>query len=119
MLNNDGSKYVEEVPIQHGTIVIGAALKVITDAEWRRFSKRWERALLSAVISKSAKVVKTDNSVLDFDKVKGDIKATKKIAIPPFQTVQIQGLNRTHSNSKRVHVMDEAPEHMYSGQLKQ
>ena len=70
MFVTDDSKFEEEVPIQLGTTVIDEAFKVITDAEWRRCGKRWEKARLCTVISQSAKVAEADNSVLDLDQIK-------------------------------------------------
>ena len=49
--------------------------------------------------------------------IQGDIKTTREITIPPLGTVHIKGMTKERCQSKRVHVMTQAPAKCYSEQV--
>ena len=50
---------------------------------------------------------------LDLAKITGDVRTTKKVSIPPLETIQVQGTTKIKCHSKRLHVMAEAPAKIY------
>ena len=71
-------------------------------------SVAWARANFPPKpIAKSANVKEFE---FNLDSVKGKVKITKTVTIPPSETVLIPGLTECNSHFKRVHVMTEAAE---------
>ena len=58
----------------------------------------------------------TNEGLLDLTQIQGNIKATRRITIPPFKIVQAQRLTKVRCDVKRVNVMMEAAAQYYSGQ---
>ena len=56
-------------------------------------------------------------ALLDLKWIQWDIKTTRRIAIPPLETIQIQGLTKERCHMKKVHVMMEAPAQHYCEQV--
>ena len=75
-------------------------------------SNWWQRAHLSSTISRQVNIKAGPMEVLlDLQWIQRDIKTTRKITIPPLETVQVQKLTKVRCHTKRVHVMTEGPAH--------
>ena len=117
MLIVNDSQFGTKVPIQLGTNIIDEALRVITDKELEKGEQQWRRAKLSSAISKTAEVKTNEEAVLDLKGVNGDVRTTKKVVIPPLETVQVHGLTKYHCHSKRIHVIADQPQNSFANQL--
>ena len=110
MLVIAGSKYTEAVPIQLGTLQIDEIMKQKELSELRSVGKSWERAFVSReVANRQAQVLG------QLDQVKANIKVSKRIVIPPFETVSVRGCLNIQSLSQGVNVVSEGLE-MTEGQ---
>ena len=103
------TNYTNRVAVQLGTLHIDEALAVVTKEEYGNLSVAWARANLGPPrpITKSIQV---QESEFDLKLVKGQVKITKAVTIPPFETVHVPGLTECNSHFKRIHVMTEASE---------
>ena len=76
------TEYTSRVPVQIGTLHINEALASVTKEEYGKLSIAWARANFPPKpISKSATVSEPE---FDLDTIKGHVKVTKAITIPPF-----------------------------------
>ena len=99
------TEYTNRVPVQIGTLHINEALASVTKEEYGKLSIAWARANFPPKpISKSAIVLESE---FDLDTIKGHVKVTKAITIPPFQTVQATGITNCNTHFKRVRVITE------------
>ena len=99
------TEYTNRVPVQIGTLHINKVLASVTREEYGKLSVVWARANFpSRPISKSATVLELE---FDLDTIKGHVKVTKAITIPPFQTVQATGLTNCNTHFKRLRVITE------------
>ena len=99
------TEYTNRVPVQIGTLHINKALASVTKEEYGKLSIAWARANFPPKpISKSATVLELE---FDLDTIRGHVKVTKAITIPPFQTVQATGITNCNTHFKRVRVITE------------
>ena len=99
------TEYTNRVPIQIGMLHINEALASVTKEEYGKLPIAWARANFPPkTISKSATVLESE---FDLDTVRGCVKVTKAITIPPFQTVQATGITNCNTHFKRVRVITE------------
>ena len=99
------TEYTNWVPVQIGTLHINEALASVTREEYGKLPIAWARANFPPKpISKSATVLESE---FDLDTIKGHVKITKAITIPPFQTVQATGITNCSTHFKRVRVIIE------------
>ena len=102
------TNYTNRVPVELGTLHINEALAVVTKEEYGNLSVAWARANFPPrPIIKSIQVQEPE---FDLNLVKGQVKITKAVTIPPFEMVHIPRLTECNSHFKRVHVMMEASE---------
>ena len=102
------TNYTNRVPMQLGTLHINEALAVVTKEEYGNLSVAWARANFPPrPISKQTQVQEPE---FDLNSIWGQVKTSKTVTIPPFETIHVPGLTECHSHSKRVHVMMEASE---------
>ena len=100
--------YTNRVPVQLGTLHINEALAMVTKGEYGNLSVAWARANFRP--RPTVKSTQVQESEFDLSLVKGQVKITKAITIPPFEMVCVPGLTECNSHFKRVHVMIEASE---------
>ena len=97
------TEYTSRVPVQIGMLHINEALALVTREEYGKLPIAWARANFPPKpISKSATVLESE---FDLDTIKGHVKVTKAITIPPFQTVQATGIMNCSTHFKRVRVI--------------
>ena len=99
------SEYAKRVPITIGTLHIDEIISLITDAELRTASQSWQRGIISCKIAVKSMQLKENTSVLD--QVSGDVKLTRKIVVPPMDTVHVSGITKINSHSKRLNIITE------------
>ena len=84
------TNYTNRVPVQLGTLHINEALAVVTKEEYGNLSLAWARANFPPrPISKQTQVQEPE---FDLNSIKGQVKITKAITIPPFKTIHVPGL---------------------------
>ena len=99
------TEYTNRVPVQIDTLYINEALALVTREEYSKLPIAWARANFPPKpISKSATVLESE---FDLETIKGHVKITKAITIPPFQTVQATGIMNCSTHFKRVRVITE------------
>ena len=102
------TNYTYRVPVQLETLPINEALAVVTKEEYGNLSVAWERANFPPrPVVKSTQVQEPE---FDLSLIKGQVRITKAVSIPPFETVHVPRLTGCNSHFKRVHVMTEASE---------
>ena len=99
------SEYAKRVPITIGTLHIDEIISLITDDELSIASKSWQRGNISQKIAVKSMQLKENKSILD--QVSGEIKLTRKIVVPPKDTVHISGINKINSHSNQLNVITE------------
>ena len=99
------SQYARKVPITLGTIHIDEIINVITDAELHNIDKSWQRGIISRKIAIRTAQIKEKKSILA--QVKGDVKLTRPVKIPAYQTISVSGMTNVTAHSKRVNVVTE------------
>ena len=97
------SKYAKRVPITIGTLHIDEIVSLITNDELKTASKSWQRGIISRKIAVKSMQLKENKSVLD--QVSGDVKLTRKVVVPPMDTVHISGITKINSHNKRLNVI--------------
>ena len=102
------SEYSRGVPITIGTIHIDEIIDLITDEEFKVANRQWQRGIISRKVVVNQLQVKENKNVLD--QVKGDVKLTRKIVIPPLETISISGMTNINKHSKRVNIITEPRE---------
>ena len=99
------TEYTDRVPVQIGTLHINESLAAVIQEEYGKLSVAWARANFPPrPITKSSSVLEP---TFDLDTIKGNVKVTKAITIPPFQTVQATGLTNCNTHFKWVRVITE------------
>ena len=97
------TNYTNRVPVQLGTLHINETLAVVMREEYRNLSVAWARANFPLrPIMKSAQVQEPE---YDLNLINGQVKITKAINIPPFETVHVPGLTESNSHFKQVYVI--------------
>ena len=104
LISHTTTHYHRRVPIQIGSHIIDEVTNCITEDELQSLSQTWKLAYVSTIISKSSQV--TDQE-FDLDQVKGKVVTTKKVKLPPFQTVITKGLTKVTGHQKHVRVLVE------------
>ena len=102
------SEYAKRVHITIGTLHIDEIISLITEEELQNTNKFWQRGIISRKIAVKSMQLKENKTVLD--QVKGDVKLTWKIVIPPMDTVHVSGITKINSHSKRLNVITEPRE---------
>ena len=102
------SEYSKTVPVTLGTLHIDEIIHLITDEELRQVDKCWQRGIISWKIAMKTAKLKENKDLLD--KVTGNVKLTRKVTIPPFETVTILGVTHVNMHSKRVNIVTEPRE---------
>ena len=102
------SEYSKRVPVTLGTLHIDEIIHLITDEELRQVDKCWQRGIISQKIAMKTAQLKENKDVLD--KVTGNVKLTRKVTIPPFETVTISEVTHVNVHSKRVNIVTEPRE---------
>ena len=99
------SQYARKVPITLGTIHIDEIIGLITEEELHTIDKSWQRGIISRKIAIRTAQLKENKSVLT--QVKGDVKLTRPIKIPAYQTISVSGMTNVTAHSKRVNIVTE------------
>ena len=102
------SEYSRRVPITIGTIHIDEIIDLITDEELRMASRQWQRGIISRKVVIKQMHLKENKDVLS--QVKGEVKLTRKVVIPPLDTISVSGLTNINKHTKRVNVVTEPRE---------
>ena len=98
------------------TLHINEALAIATKEEYGNLLVAWARVNFPPrLITKQTQVQETE---FDLNLIKGQVKITKAVTIPPFETIHVPGLTECNSHFKRVHVMMEASERFNHGAVK-
>ena len=92
------SEYSRRVPITIGTIHIDEIINLITDEELRMASRQWQHGVISRKIDLKQMHLKENKDVLS--QVKGEVKLTQKVIIPPFDTINVSGLTNINKHTK-------------------
>ena len=99
------SEYSRRVPITIGTIHIDEIIDLITDEELKIANRQWQRGIISRKVVMKQLHLKENKDILD--QVKGDVKLTRKIVIPPLETISVSGMTNINKHSKRVNIITE------------
>ena len=97
------SEFSHRVPITIGTIHIDEIIDLITDEELKAANLQWQRGIISRKVVVKQLHMKENKDVLD--QVKGDVKLTRKIVIPPLETISVSGMTNINKHSKRVNII--------------
>ena len=99
------SEYSRRVPVTIGTIHIDEIIDLITDEELKTANRQWQRGIISRKVVVKQLHLKENKDILD--KIKGDVKLTRKITIPPFETINVSGMTNINKHTKRVNIITE------------
>ena len=102
------SEYSQRVPITIGTIHIDEIIDLITDKELRLASCQWQRGIISQKVVIKQLQMKENKDILT--QGKGEVKLTRKVVIPPLDTISVSGLTNINKHSKRVNIVTEPRE---------
>ena len=99
------SEYSRRVPVTIGTIHIDEIIDLITDEELKSANRQWQRGIISRKVVVKQLQLKENKNILD--QIKGDVKLTWKITIPPLETINVSGMTNINKHSKRVNIITE------------
>ena len=102
------NEYSKRILVTLGTLHIDEIIHLITDKELRQVDKCWQRGIISRKIAMKTAQLKENKDVLD--KVTGNVKLTRKVTIPPFETLTLSGVTHINAHSKRVNIVTEPRE---------
>ena len=102
------SEYSQRVPIAIGTIHIDEIIDLITDEELRMASRQWQHGIISIKVVIKQMHLKENKDVLS--QVKGEVKLTRKVVIPPLDTISVSGSININKHTKQVNVVTEPRE---------
>ena len=102
------SEYSRRVPVTIGTIHIDEIINLIRDEEQKLANRQWQRGIISRKVVVKQLHLKENKDILD--QVKGDVKLTRKIVIPPLETISVSGMTNINKHSKRVNIITEPRE---------
>ena len=102
------SEYSQRVSITIGTIHIDEIIDLITDEELKSASHQWQCGIISRKVVVKQMQLKENKDVLA--QVKGDVKLTRKVVIPPLETINVSGLTNINKHSKCVNIITEPRE---------
>ena len=97
------SEYSRRVPITIGTIHIDEIIDLITDEELRMASCQWQCGIISRKVAVKQMHLKENKDVLS--QVKREVKLTRKVVIPPLDTISVSGLTNINKHTKQVNVV--------------
>ena len=103
MVSNN-SPYTNRVPIQLSTLHIREAIRLATKDEMNTLPLAWKTANFLPYTDKR---LSRKEPEFNLDKIKGHVKLTKSVTIPPFQTIHVSGLTECGQHFKRVNVIVE------------
>ena len=103
MVSNN-SPYSNRVPFQLGTLHIREAIQLATKDEMNTLPLAWKTANFPPYTDKR---LSRKEPEFNLDKIKGHVKLTKSVTIPPFQTIHVSGLTECDQHFKRVNVIVE------------
>ena len=92
------SEYSQRVPITIGTIHIDEIIDLITDEELKMTSHQWPHGIISWKVIVKQMQLKENQDVLS--QVKGEVKLTRKVVIPPLDTINVSGLTNINRHTK-------------------
>ena len=99
------SEYSRRVPVTIGTIHIDEIIDLITDEELKTVNRQWQRGIISRKVVVKQLHLKENKDILD--QIKGDVKLTRKITIPPLETINVSGMTNINKHTKRVNIITE------------
>ena len=99
------SEYSRRVPVTIGTIHIDEIIDLITDEELKTANRQWQRGIISRKVVVKQLHLKENKDILD--QIKGDVKLTRKITIPPLETINVSGMTNINKHTKRVNIVTE------------
>ena len=87
--------FYPKTPVQIGTLQIDSLLRSVKPEDRGKITKAWE----------TASICQTEKDTTEFalDQVKGPIKTTKTLTIPPLSSRRISAMSQVTGHSKRVH----------------
>ena len=103
MVSNN-SPYTNRVPIQLGTLHFREAIQLATKDEMNTLPLAWKTTNFPPYTDKR---LSRKEPEFNLDKIKGHVKLTKSVTIPPFQTIHVSGLTECDQHFKRVNVIVE------------
>ena len=116
--------YSERVPVVVGSKIIDKTLGCMTAGELTRATATWRQAHFGAIMSGSLWLSHSSSEKLakqnlsgesdpvevqkhQLDGVKGAVRTTQKVTIPPFQTLTLKGNAAVKGHCMKVHVLTE------------
>ena len=102
------SEYAKRVPVTIGTLHIDEIINLITDEELKQADHNWQRGIISRKIAMKTAQLRENTEVLG--NVKGEVKLTRKIVIPPLDTLHISGITGIRSHFKQINIIVEPRE---------
>ena len=102
------SEYSQRVPITIGTIHIDEIIDLITDKELRLASHQWQCGIISRTVLMKQLQMKENKDILT--QVKGLVKLTRKVVIPPLDTISVSRLTNINKHFKHVSIVTEPRE---------
>ena len=99
------SEYSRRVPVTIGTIHIDEIIDLITDEELKTANHQWQRGIISRKVVVKQLHLKENKDILD--QIKGDVKLTQKITIPPLETITVSGMTNINKHTKHVNIITE------------
>ena len=102
------SEYSRRVPIMIGTIHIDEIIDLITEEELKLASHQWQHGIISRKVVMKQMQMKENKDIQR--QVKGEVKLTRKVVIPPLYTISVSGLTKINKHTKRVNIITEPRE---------
>ena len=91
-----------------GTIHIDEIIDLITDEELKLASCQWQHGIILRKVVVKQMQLKENKDVLA--QVKGEVKLTRKVVIPPLDTINVSGLTNINKHTKQVNIVTEPRE---------
>ena len=101
------TEYQEKVPVALGTSVLDLVVKAMTIEETEEATLSMKCVLKATMLSAGLRSVLASTPV-KLDQFQGLLKVTKRIVIPPFETVAVSALSKIKGHTHKVHVVTEA-----------
>ena len=97
--------YSQRVPIMIGTIHIDEIIDLITDEELKSASHQWQCGIISCKVVMKQTQLKENKDILE--QIKGEVKLTRKVVIPPLETISFSNIKK---HCKCVNIVTEPRE---------
>lgn len=121
LLVTDDSPYGDRVPVTLGTLHIARGLELISPEEEEQLNLTWTHTKMSMLLTmkKAPAQVKPEGEedLFNLDQVKGNLKLTKPVVIPPFAMVHCQTLGNVRGHRKRINIITKDPDKRFSGSI--